>query len=45
MEEKGVLYWYDGDRAMSDYYNNKPKGKHAILTKEGNAKTIIHKNK
>ena len=42
MEGKGILYWSDGGRAMGDYSNGNPIGKHAILTKNGDVKIINH---
>ena len=33
------MYYNDGDRAMGDYYNDEPIGRHVILTKDGEIKT------
>ena len=37
-EGKGIKYFSNGDRRMGDYYNGKPIGKHAKLTKNGDVK-------
>ena len=39
-EGKGIYYYNDGNRSMGDYLNDKPIGKHAKLTKNGEVKTI-----
>ena len=31
-EGKGIYYFFNGDRIMGDYSNNKPIGKHVVLT-------------
>ena len=38
-EGKGIYYWNNGNRAMGDYYNGEPIGKHVKLTKNGEVKT------
>ena len=37
-EGKGIEYFNNGDRRMGDYYNDKPIGKHVILTKNGDVR-------
>ncbi len=34
------MYYNSGDRRMGDYSNDKPIGKHAMLTKYGEVKTL-----
>ena len=29
------MYYHKGDRSMGDYYNDKPIGKHVLLTNNG----------
>ena len=38
-EGKGIFYYNNGDRSMGDYYNDRPIGKHAYLTKNGEVLT------
>ena len=39
-EGKGIYYYNNGDRQMGDYSNDKPIGKHVILTNDGQDETI-----
>ena len=41
-EGKGIFYYNNGDRSMGDYYNDNPKGKHALLTKDGEIKPMYY---
>ena len=40
MEGKGICYFNNDDRQMADYYNSKPIRKPALLTKNGEVKSI-----
>ena len=37
---KGIYYYNNGDREMGDYYDGKPIRIHAVLTKNGEVKSI-----
>ena len=39
-EGKGIYYYNNGDRRMGDYSNDKPIGRHALLTRNGEVKTV-----
>ena len=39
-EGKGIYYFNNADRMMGDYYNGNQIGKHAMLTKNGEVKTL-----
>ena len=41
-EWKWIYYFNNGDREMGDYLNDKPIGKHAVLTKNGEVKTSYY---
>ena len=41
-EGKGIYYYNNGDREMGDYSNNYPIGRHALLTRNGEVKTVNH---
>ena len=41
-ERKGIYYFYNGDRRMGDYYDDKKIGKHVTLTSNGNVETEIY---
>ena len=34
------MYYNNGNRSMGDYSNDKPIGKHVMLTKNGEVKTF-----
>ena len=40
MEGNGIYYYNNGDREMGDYSNDKPIGRHALLTRNGEVKTV-----
>ena len=37
---KGIIYYNDGNREMGDYYDGKPIRIHAVLTKNGEVKSL-----
>ena len=39
-EGKGIMYYNNGDRIMGNFSNNKPIGKHVMLTKDGEVQTF-----
>ena len=39
-EGRGIFYFINGDREMGNFHNNKPIGKHVILTKDENVQII-----